>query len=176
MDFLSRRTIRKYRDVKIENFKVNEILRTALVSPSGKNTQPYEFIVVENKDILKELSTCKKMGAQMLENAPLAIVVLGNPKLTDTWIEDCSIVSTIIQLKSYELGLGSCWIQTYGRFTSEGISSEEYIRNLLNIPENLHVLNIVSIGYPAESKRSYSDEDMDFSKVNYDKYGKKDNK
>ncbi|MGL6154493.1 nitroreductase family protein [Cetobacterium sp. SF1] len=170
MDFFSRRTIRKYRNVKVEKFKINEIIRTALVSPSGRNQKPYEFIIVENDETLEKLSMVKSSGADMVKDAPLAIVVLGKYEHSNTWMEDCSIASTMIQLKSYELGLGTCWVQIYGRSSATGESSEHLVRELLNIPEEYKVLNIITIGYPGESKRSYAEEDMDLSKVHYEKY------
>lgn len=170
MEFLNRRTIRKYMEKEVERVKVHEILRAALVSPSGKNIKPYEFIVVEDKHVLKRLAHSKHIGSALIEGAPLAIVVLGNSELSNTWVEDCSIATTIIQLKAYDLGLGSCWVQIKERTTSDGTDSEEYVRNLLGVPGYLRVLDIVAIGYPNEIKPSHSENDMDFSKVHYEKY------
>ncbi|MEF9932889.1 MAG: nitroreductase family protein [Cetobacterium sp.] len=169
MDFLNRRTVRRYQDKKVEKIKIHEILRTALVSPSGKNTKPYEFLVVEDEATLKKLSHSKQMGATLIDGSPLSIVVLGNENST-TWVEDCSIACTMIQLKAFDLGLGSCWVQIKERKTSAGTDSEEYVRNLLGIPGYLRVLAIISIGYSDEIKPSHSESDMDFSKVHYENY------
>lgn len=110
MDFLARRSIRKYTSQNIEKEKLDEILKVALTSPTGRNLKPFELIVVRDKDSLEKLSLAKSTGSAMLKEADTAIIILGNPQKSNTWNEDASIVSFSIQLKAYELGLGSCWI------------------------------------------------------------------
>lgn len=170
MDFLSRRTIRKYTSQEIEEKKITELLETALVSPSGRNAKPFELIVIKNKETLKKLALSKATGSAMLNNAALAILILGNPEVSSTWIEDSSIVSYTLQLKAYDLGIGSCWINIKDRQTADGINSETYVQNLLNIPNHLKIVSIISFGYPDETKIARSKSDMDFSKIHYDKY------
>ena len=60
--FLERRSIRKYKDEKIEIEKINQILAAGKVAPSGRKRKPWEFIVVENKEVLKKLSRVKPKG------------------------------------------------------------------------------------------------------------------
>ena len=90
-------------------------MKTALVSPSGRNRKPYEFVVIDDKEIIKKLSVAKESGATFAADAPLMIVILGHEN--PTWDDDCAIASTIIQLKAHDLGLGSCWIQTKIEFS-----------------------------------------------------------
>lgn len=170
MDFLSRRTIRKYRDEKISDEIIHEIMKCAVVAPSGKNAKPYEFVVVSDREVLKKLSVAKVAGALMIEHASHGVVVLGKRETSDTWIEDCSIASTIIQLKAWEMGIGSCWVQMRLRTDKEGNSSEGLIRELLNIPESFGILNILALGYPDEEKFPYEEKDMDFRKVHLENY------
>lgn len=170
MNFLNRRTIRKYTDEVIEDKILNEIIGTALVSPSGKNLKPYEFLIVNDKEKLLKFSQMKALGTFSIPGANHAIIVLGNPEISDTWVEDCSIASTIIMLKSWDLGIGSCWVQMHNRKDAEGRSSEELIKEYLNIPAHLRVLNIISLGYPAEERGAYTQDNMDFSKVHREKY------
>ncbi|MGL5962829.1 MAG: nitroreductase family protein, partial [Fusobacteriaceae bacterium] len=148
MDFFSRRSIRKYQDFKIESEKIKEILSLATVSPSGKNKKPCEFILVSEKTSLKNLVDTKAKGIAMLEHASHAVVIVGKPELSDTWLEDCSIASTLIQLKAWELGIGSCWIQIRGRFDKDGNCSEKRVKETLSLPEEMRVLAIISLGYP----------------------------
>jgi nitroreductase len=105
-----RRSIRKYTDKKVEKEKVLNLIQGALLSPSSRGLRPWEFIVVEDTDLLEKLSFSKP-GAAFLKNSQLGIVILGNPDKSDVWIEDTSIATTIIHLLSEALELGSCWIQ-----------------------------------------------------------------
>lgn len=165
-----RRSIRKYQERKIEPEKL-ELLKEALLrSPTGKNIKPCEFIFVDDKEVIQKLSTSKQGGAQFLEGAPLAIVVLGDEDKSDTWTEDCSIASTIAHCTAHSIGLGSCWIQINKRPHSEDQTAEEYVQKLLGIPKNLRVVSIISVGYAAESKSGHPESDLDFSKIRENRY------
>ena len=142
MDFLSRRTVRKFKEKKIEKEVVMELMKTALVSPSGRNGKPYEFVVVDDKETIKKLSVSKESGAVFAAEAPLMIVIFGH--VNPTWDDDCAIASTIIQLKAHELGLGSCWIQTKEKVDSEGNATDENIKKILGAPSELKVHNITA--------------------------------
>lgn len=170
MDFLSRRSIRKYTLQNIEKEKLDELLKVALTAPTGRNLKPFELLVIKEKEALNKLSLSKPTGADMLKEANTAIIILGNPEISNTWNEDSSIVSFSIQLKAFELGLGSCWINVKGRTTSDNVESEEYIKNIFNIPKHLKIASIISLGYPNEEKPPHNDKDMDFSKVHLEKY------
>ncbi|WP_055669611.1 nitroreductase family protein [Desnuesiella massiliensis] len=167
-----RRSIRKYTSKKVEKEKVIQLIQGALLSPTSKNSKPWEFIVVEDKSLLEKLSL-SKLGAQFLKNADLGIVILGNPALSSVWIEDASIATTVIHLMSEELQLGSCWIQIRERSHDDNTSAEEYVRKVLNIPENLGVLAIVSIGYADEVKEPKNAKDLNYEKVYLNTYSKK---
>lgn len=166
-----RRSIRKYKKDKIEPEKVEQLIKAALLSPSSRGLKPWEFIVVDDPDILKKLAASKEHGSSFLENAALAIVVLADPMKCDVWIEDTSIASIILHLTAQSLELGSCWIQIRERFHDNYKTSEDYIRNLLDIPNNYKVESIISFGYAAEHKRPYDEKDLNYSKVHRNKFG-----
>jgi nitroreductase len=165
-----RRSIRKYSNKKIEKEKIQKLIQGALLSPSSRGLKPWEFILVEDSSILEKLSHSKP-GAAFLKNAQLGIVILGNSEKCDVWIEDTSIASTIIHLLSTDLGLGSCWIQIRERNYDEATSAEEYIRQVLSIPDNIRVLSIISMGYPDETKPAYTEESLSYEKVYLNAYG-----
>lgn len=165
----SRRSIRKYKDDKVEKEKLDKILKGALTSPSGKNIRPWELIVVDNKEILEKLGASRGGASKPLANAPLAIVVVANPELTDVWIEDSSIISVVIQLLAHSLELGSCWIQSRERFTQDKEKVSDYVKGILNIPENYIVESMIAIGYPNEDKSTHELE-IDPNKVHFNKY------
>ena len=93
--------------------------------------------------------------AKMLHEAHLAIVVCGDHKLNDFakryWEEDCSAAMQNILLASHALGLGSVWL---GVSNSPG--RPEAVRKALGIPDEIQVLAIAAIGYPAETKEPQS--------------------
>ena len=78
-----RRSIRKFTDEKLDPEAVRLLLRAALISPSSKGMHSYEFVVVDDAQMLQALSQCKAQGADFLAEAPFAIVVLGDPSLSD---------------------------------------------------------------------------------------------
>ena len=168
---INRRSIRKYKDMKIEKEKVDKILKGALTSPSSKGARPWELIVVEDKEILEKLAASRGGPSKPLANAPLAIVVAINTELSNVWIEDGSIISTVIQLMAESLGLGSCWIQSRQRFTQadENVIVSDYVRDILGIPENYFVESMIAIGYPDEEKKPH-DIDLESEKVHYNRF------
>ena len=146
----SRRSIRKYTDEHISDEKLEKILQAGLLAPSSRAIYPVELVAVRDKEMLCRLSECKAAGAAMLKNADAAIVVIGDTAKSDAWIEDCSITMTLMMLEATEQGVGNCWVQCRGRQTSEGTSTGERIKSLLDIPDNFGVLAILSLGMPAE--------------------------
>jgi nitroreductase len=149
----SRHSIRNYSDQPIEADKIETLIEAALLSPSSRNRQPWEFIVVTDKTTLKQLSLAKPNGATFLAEAAWAIVIAGNTEKSDVWVEDCSIAAIIIQLTAHKLGLGSCWIQLRERMYKENISSSTYVKDILRLSNNLEIECIISIGYPKDDAK-----------------------
>ena len=166
----TRRSIRKYLPKTVEPEKIKQITTAALMSPASKRSNPWEFIVVQDKNTLQQLSECRPHGSKPLADAPLGIVVIADTNKSDVWIEDASIAALNIQLQAHDLGLGSCWLQVYNREKEEGLTAEEYIRQILNIPAHYAVLNIVSIGYSDETRKPYDEEKLPYDKVYEEKY------
>ena len=166
----SRRSIRKYLSQAIEPDKIALITKAGLMSPASKRSNPWEFIVVQNPEMLQKLSNCRPMGSQFLAESPLGIVVIADTTKSDVWFEDASIAATIMQLQAQDLGLGSCWIQVYQRQKDETTSAEAYIRELLHITDKYAVLNIISIGYPNEERKPYDEEKLAVEKIHSEKF------
>lgn len=160
-----RRSTRKFSDRKVEEDKIHQLVEAALHSPSSKNGQPWEFIVVDEPELLGGLAGAKPHGACLLKHAPLAVVVAGDKRKSDVWIEDCSIATIFLQLAAEALGLGSCWVQIHRRFHDDDTTANEFIGNLLRIPEHLEVLSIVGIGYKANDIQELPVKEIDWKKV-----------
>ncbi|KAA0259457.1 NAD(P)H-dependent dehydrogenase/reductase [Deferribacter autotrophicus] len=167
-----RRSIRQFQDKKIESEKI-EILKEAILrSPSSRGLTPWEFIFVDDKNILQKLSTAKTHGSSFIKNAPLAVVVIADTNKSDVCIEDCSIAAITLQYTAESLGLGSCWAQIRLREHNKEMSAEDYVKNILNIPENYMVECIIGIGYPAETKKGHTTSELHFNKIHWNSYGK----
>jgi nitroreductase len=166
----NRRSIRKYTGKSVEPEKIELLKEAVLRSPSSRNFDPWEFIFVDDREILKQLALCKPHGAKFLEHAVLGIVICGDEQKSDVWVEDCSIVSILVQMAAQSIGLGSCWIQIRKRTYDETTTSEDYIKDLLNLPGNMKVESIISLGYPAEKREPLPKEELRYEKIRLNSY------
>ena len=169
----NRRSCRRFTDEPVDKEAVADIMRAALMSPSGHRINPWEFILVEDKDVLKALSVSKAAGAQLLEGAPMAIVVVADTTKSDVWIEDCSIATILMQLAAEEQGLGSCWVQIRRRSDAAGTLAEDNVRSLLGIPGHYSVLSIVGVGHKAREAKPFDEEKLQWEKVHIGGFGGK---
>lgn len=161
----SRRSIRKYTDAAIETWKVDVIKEALLRSFSGKNIQPWEFIIVDDRDLIQQLSKAKPSGSAFLEEAKLCIAVIADPEKSDIWIEDCSIASAIGHLTAHSLELGSCWIQIRNRGEEHPDEAANNVKKILGIPADYVVEALVAVGYPGEKKEGNEKDSLDWSKI-----------
>ena len=170
----ARRSIRRFTDRPVEPEKIDLLVEAALRSPSSKGNNPWEFIVVTDPAMLKQMAVAKAHGATFLQGAPLAIVVCADPAQSDVWVEDAAIATTLIHLQATDLGLGSCWVQIRLRQRDDGTSSQAYLAGLFGLPEHMMVLAIVGIGYPLDSKNGHPHASLCFNRVSYSHFGRRD--
>ncbi len=166
-----RRSIRKFTDRKIEEEKVDLLVEAALRSPSSRSLNPWEFVVVTDKDTIGALARSRSSGSSFLAGAPLAIVVCADPAKSDVWVEDTSIAALLLHLSATDLGLGSCWIQIRNRQYDQQTGSETYVKSILGLDPDLSVEAIVAIGYGAEEKPGRNSESLLYDRISYEKYG-----
>ncbi|MDO4757479.1 MAG: nitroreductase family protein, partial [Parabacteroides sp.] len=101
----NRRSTRKFTEEELSQEEVVALLKAALMSPSSKRSNCWQFVVVDDKETLQKLSSCKEVASSFLADAALGIVVLADPLASDVWIEDAAIASLMIQLQAEDLGL-----------------------------------------------------------------------
>lgn len=146
-----RRSIRKFSDREVSKEMLQQVVDMAISAPSSRNSHSTSFIVVTNREIIKELSEIRNYGAAFLKNAPAAIVVMGDRTKTDKPIVNCSISATMIYLAAVEMGLSSCWVHVdkSPQKVEEptGAMAIDRVRELLPIPEECDVLCLFAIGY-----------------------------
>jgi len=166
----NRRSIRKFKSTPVEKEMIDQLVESALRSPSSRGINPWRFIVVDDRNLLEKLSCAKPHGAGFLKGAPLGIIVCADISKSDVWVEDASIASAFIHLTAYDLGLGSCWIQIRKREYSASKTSDTYVKELLNIPDNIRIESIIAIGYPDEVKKGHMKDSLQYHKVSFNTY------
>ena len=169
----ARRSIRKFTAQPIEPATIDLLLEAALRSPSSKDTNPWELIVVTDQETMQQLAVAKAHGATFLKGAPLAIVVCADPAKSDVWVVDASIVTTLLHLEATDLGLGSCWVQIRLRQRGDGSDSQAFLADLLGLPEGMMVLAIVGIGHPADAKSGHPHSSLPFNQVSFERFGRR---
>ena len=167
----NRKSIRKFQNRKVEPEKIESILRAAMQAPSGMNGQPWEFVVVDDADILEKMKEFS-MGAHALKSAPMAIVVLKTKIIKRELMgasflsaQDLGACTENLWLQSVEEGLGASWMGVAPDSKSEAMLSE-----LLNLPNDVKAFAVLAIGYPAEDVDMATEMRYDENRVHYNKY------
>ena len=166
----TRRSIRKFTTEKVAPEAVETLMEAALRAPSSRGNNPWEFILVDDPELLLKLSEAKQHGAEFLKGAPLGIVVCADSTKSDVWVEDCSIAAIIIQLTAVSLGLGSCWAQIRNRQHDAEKTAETYVQELLGLPGQIVVESILGIGHSAENKESVSADKLQHEKIRHNSW------
>jgi len=166
-----RRSIRRYKQTPLKPEEMQCLVKAALLSPSSRGRQPWEFIMVTDPIVLEKLSVSKPHSAAFLKSAALGVVIVADPGISDVWVEDTSIAATLVHLTAASMDLGSCWIQIRGREHCPGEKAGDYIKNLLEIPEKYEVEAIIAVGYPDEKKAPRSEGDLPYKKAHLEKFG-----
>ncbi|MDH7506969.1 MAG: nitroreductase family protein [Candidatus Thermoplasmatota archaeon] len=162
---LTRRSIRKYIKKPIPDEIIKDLLTAAMSAPSAGNEQPWHFIVINNTQILCEIPTFHN-HAQMLKEAAVGILVCCDKSLEKhegMGVQDCSAATENILIAAQAKGLGAVWLGVYPR--KERING---LRKLLNIPDHVIPISLVSIGYPAEQKPK--EERYNESRIHYNRW------
>lgn len=164
-----RRSVRRYTTEHIDDTMMDEIMNVALTAPSSFGHQPVEFVVVRNPETIKKIAACKSLGGSQIIGADAVVVVMVKLDRGEFWIEDGAIASAYILLAAEQYDLGACWVHIRNR-TGRKKSSDEEIRDLLNVSDGYAVLNLVALGGKGENKRGYTEADLDKRKVHKEKY------
>lgn len=158
----SRVSIRKYKDIPVEEEKIREILKAGMQAPSAGNQQPWEFYVVTNKEKIKELSKTHKYSG-CAANAPAVIVPVyrkTNLMCPEYSQIDLAIAQENMWLMTDSLGLGGVWM---------GIAPlkerMDKVREILDIPEDLEAFSLFPLGYPDEERKQQ--DRFDESRIHY---------
>lgn len=141
----NRASVRSFDGRKVEPEKVELLLKAAMAAPSACNQQPWEFVVVTDSGLLKELSQCSPY-AGCIGRAPLGIAVcmrtegLRAPEYAQI---DASAATENLLLEAVELGLGAVWLGI-----APGPERMEAVRRVIGAPETIQPFGLIACGYP----------------------------
>ena len=162
-NILQRKSVRNYQmNRPIETEKVENMLRAGMAAPSGKDRRPWEFIVVNERDLLDSLGA-NLPYAKMLASAPMAIVVCADETKSDYWYLDCSAAAENILLAAEAQGLGAVWTATYPYK-----ERMEVVSRVLQTPSQVKSLCVIPVGYPAGEQ--LPKDKWDESRIHYNKW------
>ena len=145
---LNRKSVRQFSDKPVEKDKIMTILRAGMSAPSARNRQPWKFVVVDDKDLLRAMGN-ELPHAKMLLNSPLGIVVCGDirnkyDRTANTfWMQDCCAAVENILIATEALGLGAVWTACYPKE-----DRVEIPQRILNLPQDIVPLCVIPMGYP----------------------------
>ena len=148
-----RYSVRRYQDTAVEKEKLESILEAARLAPLANNKQEWRFIVVRDKDIRQRLMQVAKDQA-FVGQAPVVIACCAK---TDSHVMTCgqqcypidvAIAIEHMALKATDEGLGTCWV---------GAFYEDKVKEILDIPQDIRVVQLLTLGYPVKLKPSPKD-------------------
>ena len=162
-----RRSIRNFKDTKVEECKIEKLLRASMQAPSAGNQQPWEFIVIQDKEKLSQLSQMSPYS-KLIAKAPLAIILLGNEermKFPENLEQDLGAATQNLLLEAVELGLGAVWMSA-----TPLEDRMNHITNMFNLNKNIKPYCVVAVGYAAEGQENKFIDRFDDSRIHYDSY------
>ena len=146
-----RSSIREYRPEAIEQSILETLVDAGRVAPSARAVEPLEFIVVTDKKILSEISLLAPNG-KFIKDAAAGIVIYSAD--TKYFLEDGSAATENILLQAVDLDLGACWI------AGDKKPYDADIKKLLNVPEALKLISIISLGWPKNQSPQKNHRDL----------------
>ena len=139
LDFIKeRRSIRAFQEKQVPEKEIEMILEAGRWAPSASNRQPWEFIVIKNRDILKKIARVTGYG-WFIGEASFAVAIVGKPRISQNWyVVDTSLVSMNMMLMAWSLGIGTCWI---------GSMNKERAKEILGLGRKDYLLTVLPFGY-----------------------------
>ena len=147
-----RRSIRKYQPGPVSKEALAKLVDAGRLAPTGNNEQPWEFVVVTEREKLRQIAALAEYG-KFIADVAACIVVLC--RANRHYIEDGSAATTQILLAATALGLGTCWVAGYNKAYGGQIIA------LCGAPAEFKLVSLIAVGHAAEvpkpSKRTLDD-------------------
>ncbi len=165
-ELFNRVSVRDFMEGRVEPDKVDLMLKAAMYAPSAKNQRAWEFIVVDDRDLIQQLSKVSPYAGPV-GRAPMAIVILGNRDnmtVPQMWEQDLGACTENLMLAATSVGVGTVWIGIAP--VRERMNA---ISDIFDLTENLMPFAIVAVGYPKETPVPHKDR-YDRNKVHHNGY------
>jgi len=159
-----RRSIRKYTEEEVPEEIISKIIKAGMNAPSASNQQPWQFLIINESDLLQEITKIHPYS-NMLHEAPVAILICGDLNLDKAkgfWVQDCAAATENILLEITYQGFGGVWLGVYPRE-----SRVEGIRKIFKIPKHIIPFSLVAVGHPREVKEPKNEFHKDRIRYNY---------
>jgi nitroreductase len=148
---INRRSIRKFQNKPVPEKLVNEVIKAAQFAPTSRDNRLVEFVVVNNPETKKKIYEAAIPPQEFLLKAPVLVIPVTDPSKTNQPVQDISLATANIFLQAAELGLGTVWKNLKPPAAGE-------IKKILKIPEEYLIINIIPLGYPAETPDPHTDD------------------
>lgn len=158
---LKRRSVREYKTDFVPEEYLLEIIKAAQFAPTAHNNHAVEFLVVKDPELKNKLFEI--VSQDFIKQAPVLLIPLVDKEKTVLPIQDLAIASAHIFLQATALGLGTVW----KNLTAEWATG---VRQILNIPDNYQMVNIIPIGYPFKELLAHTDNEYDPAKIHFEKF------
>jgi nitroreductase len=140
----AKRAVREFRPERLPPSVILSILNAGRRAQSSKNSQPWSFLVVQDRERLQALSRAGTYASHLAGAAAGVVLTCADPASRQTLLFDLGQAAAYMQLAAWELGVGSCLATIY---------EPEQVRHLLGIPADQHAPIALSFGYPADPDR-----------------------
>lgn len=159
----NRKSVRTFlKDRPVPKEDVQALLKAGMSAPSGKDTRPWEFVVINDRNTLDKMAE-ELPTAKMLAQAPMAIVVCGDTVRSSYWYLDCSAATENILLAAEAMDLGAVWTAAYPYHDRMSTVIKH-----INLPGQVLPLVVIPVGYPM-GDHSVKDK-FDESKIHLNKW------
>jgi nitroreductase len=151
MDFFeavkNRKSVREYSDKTVKKEFIEQIIDAGRLAATARNEQPWEFVVISDKEILKKICSMCPNGP-FIKDASCLVAVFS--KDTKYYIEDCSAATQNMLLAIEALGLGGCWV------AGDKKDYAEAVKKIFNAPDSYKLVSMITVGYPKNQEKPHA--------------------
>lgn len=151
-----RRSVREYKPDAVPDEDIKEIIKAAQFAPTAHGSKAVEFIVIRNQEMKEKIFDV--VGQDYVKVAPVLIAAVVDLEKSELPVQDLSVAAGFMFLEATALGLGTVWKNLSSKW-------EKKVKNLLGVPQNFRIINLVPVGYPAEKLPAHSDGEFSENKI-----------
>ena len=155
-----RRSFRVYKSDEVSDELINEVIKAAQFAPTAYGRSAIEFVVIKEQKTKEEIFSI--VDQEYIKDAPVLIIPIATDQAALP-VQDLSIATAHMFLQATELGLGSVWKNLMPEW-------EEKVKEILNVPKEFRMINIIPLGYVNEEKPEHSDNEFKKEKIHQEKW------